>query len=81
MNHPFGTYEIDAAWPDIKLAIEVDGRAAHSTPRNFERDRAEQNALILDGWTVLRFTHNQIHNHADRVAGQILHAYTLLSPR
>ncbi len=75
MNHPFGRFEIDAAYPDLKLAIEADGRAAHSTPSNFERDRVKQNALTLDGWLVLRFTFSQIRDHPQRAAAQILTAY------
>ena len=75
MNHPFDAYELDAAWPDINLAVELDGRAAHSTPRAFERDRRKQNALVLEGWTVLRFTYNQIMNHAGRVAAELTQAY------
>ena len=74
-NHPFDAYEPDAAWPDLKLAVELDGRAAHSTPRAFERDRRKQNALVLEGWTVLRFTYNQIMNHAGRVAAELTQAY------
>ncbi len=75
MNHPFGRFVIDAAWPDVKLAIEVDGRGAHSTPRNFERDRVKQNTLMLAGWLVLRFTYRQIVNHPDRVVAEIVAAY------
>jgi very-short-patch-repair endonuclease len=75
MNHPFGAFEIDAAWPDVKLAVEADGRAAHSTPRTFERDRVKQNDLTLSGWLVLRFTHHQLRNHPDRVTAQIVAAY------
>jgi very-short-patch-repair endonuclease len=75
MNHPFGAFEIDAAWPQHRLAIEVDGRAAHSAPVNFERDRVKQNALVLAGWLVLRFTPNQVTDHADRVAREIAAAY------
>ena len=75
MNHPYKQFHIDAAWPELKLAVELDGRAAHSTPRNFERDRRKQNALILDGWIVLRFTHNQLRNHDDRVARELQNAY------
>jgi very-short-patch-repair endonuclease len=75
MNHPYKRFQIDAAWPELKLAVELDGRRAHSTPQNFERDRQKQNALILDGWTVLRFTTNQLKHHATRVATELKRAY------
>lgn len=47
---------IDAARPEIKLAVEVDGFEHHSSPRQFQRDRTRQNRLVALGWTVLRFT-------------------------
>ena len=47
---------IDAAYPELKLAIEVDGFEHHSTPDAFQRDRTRQNRLVALGWTVLRFT-------------------------
>lgn len=47
---------IDAAYPDVLLAIEVDGFSAHTSPGSFQRDRTRQNRLVALGWTVLRFT-------------------------
>lgn len=51
---------IDFAKVNLKIAIEVDGRSFHSDRRAFEHDRARQNKLTLAGWTVLRFTWDQI---------------------
>jgi very-short-patch-repair endonuclease len=47
---------LDLAWPDVKIAIEFDGFVPHSTRRVFDDDRARQNDLIADGWTVFRVT-------------------------
>ena len=43
-------------YPELKLAIEVDGFEHHSSPDAFQRDRTRQNRLVALGWTVLRFT-------------------------
>jgi very-short-patch-repair endonuclease len=51
-----GVGRIDIAFPDLKLAIEVDGRAWHVADDRFQRDRSRQNELVRRGWTVLRFT-------------------------
>lgn len=48
-------YFLDLAYPERRVCIEVDGREAHEGEA-FQRDRTRQNALILAGWTVLRFT-------------------------
>ena len=51
---------IDLANVDLQIAIEVDGRSFHSDRRSFERDRVRQNQIALAGWTILRFTWEQI---------------------
>lgn len=47
---------IDVAFPQLGIAIEVDGMAYHVDVDRFRGDRARQNALVALGWTVLRFT-------------------------
>jgi very-short-patch-repair endonuclease len=65
---------IDAAYPDLKLAIEVDGFEHHSTPDAFQRDRTRQNRLVALGWTVLRFTWKDVVSRPDYVARLIREA-------
>ena len=48
--------EVDLAYPDRRIAIEIDGFAWHSSPDRKRRDEQRQNALVLAGWTVLRFS-------------------------
>lgn len=50
------TYRIDLAYVPEKIAIEPDGWDSHRTRSAFDEDRARANALVLDGWTLLRFT-------------------------
>jgi len=47
---------VDIAFPQLRLAIEIDGWAFHHTQDRFQRDRRKQNDLVSLGWTVLRFT-------------------------
>ncbi|HEY3034990.1 MAG TPA: DUF559 domain-containing protein [Streptosporangiaceae bacterium] len=47
---------VDVAFPAARLAVEVDGRAWHAAGDRFQRDRTRQNRLVNAGWTVLRFT-------------------------
>lgn len=76
-NHPlYGAdgrvvAEIDFAHVQLRIAIEVDGRAFHSDRKSFERDRWRQNALIVGGWLVLRFTWEQITTRPDEVVAII----------
>ena len=49
------TYRLDLAYPDHRLAIELDG-TVHLERAVWQHDHERQNALVLAGWTVLRFT-------------------------
>lgn len=53
-------YYPDLAFRGIKLAIEIDGFEHHCGRTAFERDRFRQNILVRAGWTVLRFTYQQL---------------------
>ena len=66
--------ELDAALPELKICIEADGLVAHSGRSQFERDRRRQNALILDGWLILRFTWKQLIEEPERVLREVLQA-------
>lgn len=62
---------IDFAYPDIRLAIEVDGFACRTDRRVFQDERCRQNDLIQAGWQVLRFTWHDIVHQPDHVAATI----------
>jgi very-short-patch-repair endonuclease len=47
---------IDLAYPDLKVAVEIDGWDHHRTRTAFDEDRARANDLVVAGWRVLRFT-------------------------
>lgn len=70
-NYRLGGYRLDIAFPDLKVAIEVDGWAYHSGPDEFEGDRIRQNQIVLLGWTVLRFTWLDLTTTPDRVIAEV----------
>src|SRR5215218_230501 len=53
-------YEVDFAWPEQRLIIEVDGYEFHRSREAFERDRARDAALLAAGHRVLRVTWRQL---------------------
>ena len=67
-------YRLDLAYPDRLLAIECDGFTHHGTRSAFESDRARQNRLVTAGWTVLRFTWQQIVREPEMVLATIRRA-------
>lgn len=69
---------VDLAYPRIKLAIEYDGDH-HRERLTFQRDVARLNALRLCGWTVLRFTADDVLRHPSRVVAQVRMALSATS--
>lgn len=65
--------EVDLAYVDLKIAIELDG-LVHLERDVRERDLARQNDLVLAGWTVLRFTSDRFVRRPDLVIAEIVAA-------
>lgn len=62
---------VDFHWPGTRLIVETDGYAYHSTPSSFERDRERDQRLTLAGYTVVRFTYNQVTRTPEAVAARL----------
>ena len=60
-------YFLDVAFPGPGVVVEIDGRLHEDDPEVFENDRWRQNALVLDGWVVVRFTYAMLLNHPEAV--------------
>jgi very-short-patch-repair endonuclease len=58
---------IDFAYPELKLAIELDGKAYHFGERAECRDRGRENALVALHWRVLRFDWEDVTRRPDYV--------------
>lgn len=62
--HPKRRWRIDFAWPNIKLAIEIEGGAfvegRHTRPIGFSKDIEKYNNLTLMGWYLFRFLPNKV---------------------
>ncbi|MDA8119899.1 MAG: DUF559 domain-containing protein [Gammaproteobacteria bacterium] len=69
---PGRRYSLDVAFPEVKLAIEVDGFRHHGKfLDDFTRDRVRQNLIVEAGWRVLRFTAGQVYQSMDECLAQI----------
>ena len=69
------TYKPDLAYPDHMVAIELDG-GVHLRRDVWEADHARQNALVLAGWTLLRFTWTDYSRSRHRLVREIHTALT-----
>ena len=75
-NYPIADHPVDVAFVKQRLAIEIDGRHFHGDA-HFERDRWQQNAIVLARWRVLRFTWTMLEKYPDRVTDTVHKALAL----
>lgn len=68
--------ELDLAYPRLRIAIELDG-GVHRERDVFERDRPRQNAIVLGGWIILRFTWATFVNRPHEIVDQVRAALRL----
>ena len=60
-------WRFDFAWPDILIAVEIEGvlhkgKGRHQTVHGLAGDCAKYNAATLMGWRVYRFTPAQVRS-------------------
>jgi len=70
-------FEVDCAWRERRVIVELDGHAVHVTRVKFERDRERDRVLQAAGWRVVRVTWRQLHEEASGLAAD-LHALLML---
>jgi very-short-patch-repair endonuclease len=76
-----GTFvgRVDLAYPECRLAIEIDG-AWHASGRQLTKDHRRLNRLVAAGWTVLHFTAADLYLRPDEVVGSVRAQLARLAP-
>jgi very-short-patch-repair endonuclease len=73
-HFPFSGFLVDVAFPEYRLALEVDGWAGHVDDARRRQDLWRRSVLTRGGWTVLRFTWHDIVGRPRAVLAEIVHA-------
>lgn len=64
--HPTRKWRIDFAWPEQRVALEVEGAVwtsgRHTRGSGFVKDLVKYNELARMGWRLVRITPNQLHD-------------------
>lgn len=67
----FGPIELDLAWPDRRVAWELEGADHRDRRLVHDRDTRRQNALALAGWTVFRLTYRRWVRRPEQVLAEL----------
>ncbi len=62
---------VDVCYPDHRLVVEADSVRWHGSPEAFQEDRERDNRAQLAGWTILRFTWEDITKRQAYVVASI----------
>ncbi|HUQ40468.1 MAG TPA: DUF559 domain-containing protein [Acidimicrobiales bacterium] len=62
---------VDAAYPEARLIIEVDGRRWHTRIRDLAKDHLRDREAALAGWLTVRFMWEDLKHDAAGVAADI----------
>ncbi|MEJ7876212.1 MAG: DUF559 domain-containing protein [Solirubrobacterales bacterium] len=73
-NYLVAGFEVDAVWPELKLAVELDGREEHGTPAAVVVDRRRELAIRGAGFELIRYGSQQIDHQASETARDLLSA-------
>ena len=57
---PGAWHKVDFAWPDRRLAVEIDGGAVHTTRTAARRDRHLDRQIRAIGWGLERFMEDDV---------------------
>lgn len=68
---------VDFLWRSQKLVVEFDGHAFHSSRQALQRDKERNRKLQLAGYTVLRYTYEDLVGSPRQVAAEIAAALGL----
>ena len=70
-------YEIDISFPDVKLAVEIDG-GVHNIPERKEQDARKTKFLEGLGWKVLRYSNRSVTQDIHNVVADIQYTISKL---
>jgi hypothetical protein len=66
-----GRYFLDFAWPEVMVAVEVDGWDGHTAYDDWLRNMEKRNWCGGQGWLILAFAWEHVQRHPERIAYEI----------
>jgi hypothetical protein len=70
-----GEYRLDFVWPELLLALEVEGWQYHSSFEAFHKGMSRQNRLTIAGWGFLRYSWMHVTRGPQQVVQELRAAF------
>ncbi|ALG86978.1 hypothetical protein ACH46_16695 [Gordonia phthalatica] len=74
---PFGDYELDFAWPQEQISVEIHGWKFHKQHDRWNRDQKKANQLALMSWLPLSFSWARLTTEPDECMRELIEAIEL----
>jgi Transcriptional regulator, AbiEi antitoxin/Protein of unknown function (DUF559) len=71
VNGRVGRMRVDALRREHRVAVELDGAAAHASWAQIKRDRRREMVLRAKGFQIVRYTWDQVSGRPDEVAADL----------
>lgn len=71
VNVRIAGHEVDAAFVEQRLIVELDGWAFHRSSAAFESDRDRDADTLAAGWRTVRVTHRRLHGRPEAEAARL----------
>ena len=72
--------EVDCAWPEQRVIVELDSRAYHQTTAAFERDRKRDRKVQAAGWRPIRVTDRALREEVEVLRGELVALLSAAAP-
>lgn len=70
----FGRWVLDFAWPDHRVAVEIQGWQWHNRHERMAADQAKAAALAAAGWLILPFSWSKIRYQPEQAVAELCSA-------
>ena len=74
-----GEYRLDFCWPELMLAVEVEGWLYHSSFAAFQANKTRRNHLVIEGYLIIEYTWAHVTKTPHDVVRELAKAFAARS--
>lgn len=75
VSHGSGTFRLDLSWPDLRLAVEYDGKQHRTDLNQWDSDILRREWLQRNGWTVVTIVARDVYRRQAALLDRVYRAW------